>query len=80
MLALSNLSNLRLLNLRRNYIESSQELVDALAKTVSSNSKLENLCLGDNNYSNHGVAVVSTLRNISTLILLYLSDMHLSSE
>ena len=78
--ALSCLSKLKLLNVRRNYIDSSQELVDAMAKTVSSNTKLENLCLGDNNCSNHVIPIVSTLTNISTLVLLYLNDMHLSSN
>ena len=78
--ALSNLSKLKILNIRRNYIDSSQELVDAMAKTVSNNRRLENLCLGENNYSNHGIQVVSTLRNISTLVLLYLNDMQLSDD
>ena len=66
--ALSNLSKIKLLNLRRNCINGSQELMDAIAKVVSSNRRLETLCLGDNNYSHYGISVVSTLQNISTLV------------
>ena len=77
--ALSNLCKLKLLNLRRNQIGGSQELVDAMTKVVSSNRKLETLCLGDN-YSSNGIPLVSTLQNISTLVMLYLNNMQLSDD
>ena len=77
--ALSNLCKLKLLNLRRNQIGGSQELVDAMTKMVSSNRKLETFCLGDN-YSNNQIPVVSTLQNISTLVMLYLNNMQLSDD
>ena len=78
--ALSKLSKLKALNIRRNFIISSQELVDAIAETLSNNKEVETLCLGDNDCSNHSIAIVSALSNLSTLNLLYLSGMQLLND
>ena len=76
--SLSKLSTLKLLNIRNNHI--TEEATDAIASMIFSNNALEQLSLGDNKILKATSKILVSLKSVSTLVILNLSNMSMTDE
>ena len=76
--SLQQLSTLTHFNIRNNKI--TEETAECIASVILSNNRIQELYLGDNRLHNETVVIIRALQSVSSLVVLYLSNMKMTEE
>ena len=74
--SLQQLSTLTHFNIRNNRI--TEEVAECIASVILSNNRMQKLYLGDNILHNKTVVIIRALQSVSSLVVLYLSNMKMT--
>jgi len=76
--SLQQVSTLTYFNIKNNRI--TEEAAEHIASVILCNNRIQKLYLGDNRLQNKAISIFQALQSVSSLVVLYLSNMKMTEE